>query len=258
MSFSEPPKKKQKLTHFESITTISADSIEFEPKRKKSAQRSESENKKNELDLSTIKLTFELANIVGIDPLILEFDEDESMNEIETKLKSITGIGDKIQFQDEFTPNNKVPKSFAIKVGNRDIIDFDANKFQISSNTRFIQYWNDLKDEMNKYDSNDNNNNNHIQYEGDMIVELDNNELQIGDAIITFQRTLRIPDDDKTYPLPPGLQKFDIVKVEDYMTSDGLPQKWKKRKGIIIPMWQKEAMWMEFSADDQCWLVYLY
>ena len=22
---------------------------------------------------------------------------------------------------------------------------------------------------------------------------------------ITFQRTLRIPDDDKTYPLPPGL-----------------------------------------------------
>jgi len=32
---------------------------------------------------------------------------------------------------------------------------------------------------------------------------------------ISFQRTLRIPDDDKTWPLPPGLGRFPIVHVDD-------------------------------------------
>jgi len=29
---------------------------------------------------------------------------------------------------------------------------------------------------------------------------------------IDFQRTLRIPDDDNTYPLPPGLGKFPSAR----------------------------------------------
>ena len=37
-----------------------------------------------------------------------------------------------------------------------------------------------------------------------------------GDAELTihFQRTLRIPDDDTTYPLPPGLGRFPLRHVE--------------------------------------------
>jgi hypothetical protein len=33
---------------------------------------------------------------------------------------------------------------------------------------------------------------------------------------IEFQRTLRIPDDDKSYPLPPGLGAFPLRHVDDY------------------------------------------
>ena len=33
---------------------------------------------------------------------------------------------------------------------------------------------------------------------------------------INFQRTLRIPDDGKDYPLPPGLGKFPLRLVDDF------------------------------------------
>ena len=33
---------------------------------------------------------------------------------------------------------------------------------------------------------------------------------------VNFQRTLRIPDDGGTYPLPPGLGDFPVFRVEDY------------------------------------------
>lgn len=33
---------------------------------------------------------------------------------------------------------------------------------------------------------------------------------------ITFQRTLRLPDDGHTYPLPPGLGSFPLRHVDDF------------------------------------------
>ena len=62
--------------------------------------------------------------------------------------------------------------------------------------------------------------------------------------IITFHRTLRIPDDGKIYPLPPSLGNFPVKRVDDYL--DRVPEKWKKTGGIFIPLYQREAMWMEF------------
>jgi len=62
---------------------------------------------------------------------------------------------------------------------------------------------------------------------------------------IDFQRTLRIPDTDATYHLPPGLGCFPLRHVEDY--ADGLPSQTVSRGGIILPMWQSEAMWLNFS-----------
>ena len=72
-------------------------------------------------------------------------------------------------------------------------------------------------------------------------VRLINNDqaLQVGDVEVSFERTLRIPDDGAEYPLPPSLGSFDIVKVQDYEDSEGMPPEWKKRKGVIVPMWQK-------------------
>lgn len=64
---------------------------------------------------------------------------------------------------------------------------------------------------------------------------------------VTFQRTLRIPDDGKEYPLPPGLGSFPMVHTEDY--KDRVPASWLERQGIMIPMYQSEALWINFSGD---------
>jgi hypothetical protein len=63
---------------------------------------------------------------------------------------------------------------------------------------------------------------------------------------VTFQRTLRIPDDGKTYPLPPGLGSFPIRRVLAYR--DRVPTEWVKTSGVFLPMYQREAMWISFSA----------
>ena len=64
---------------------------------------------------------------------------------------------------------------------------------------------------------------------------------------IGFQRTLRIPDDDKDYPLPPGLGAFPLRHLDDYATR--LPEAWCRRGGVVLPMHQAEAMWIEFPRS---------
>lgn len=59
-------------------------------------------------------------------------------------------------------------------------------------------------------------------------------------------RTLRIPDDDKEYPLPPGLGQFPLRHVEDFKGK--VPARWSKRGGLLLPMYQSEAMWLQFAA----------
>ena len=69
------------------------------------------------------------------------------------------------------------------------------------------------------------------------------------DAIcpIEFQRTLRIPDDGKNYPLPPGFGPFPLRHLDDYAART--PEDWRRRGGVIAPMFQAEALWIRFSAD---------
>jgi hypothetical protein len=62
---------------------------------------------------------------------------------------------------------------------------------------------------------------------------------------IAFQRTLRIPDDERTYPLPPGLGNFPLRHVDDF--GDRLPEKWRPRGGVMLPMFQSEALWISFG-----------
>jgi hypothetical protein len=68
---------------------------------------------------------------------------------------------------------------------------------------------------------------------------------------IGFQRTLRIPDSEKTYSLPPGLGCFPVRHAEDY--SSKLPQATIERGGVILPMWQSEAMWINFRNQGPHW-----
>lgn len=86
------------------------------------------------------------------------------------------------------------------------------------------------------------------------MITLENNTLNFhfpgvhADAgcAISFQRTLRIPDTDKDYPLPPGLGSFPLRHLDDYARQ--IPATWKSRGGVIMPMYQAEAMWLDFRA----------
>jgi len=68
------------------------------------------------------------------------------------------------------------------------------------------------------------------------------------DAILTveFQRTLRIPDDGRDYPLPPGLGRFPLSHIDDH--SGAIPAVWLKRGGVLLPMYQSEALWLRFTG----------
>ncbi len=62
---------------------------------------------------------------------------------------------------------------------------------------------------------------------------------------LEFQRTLRIPDDGRTYPLPPGLGRFPLRHLDDHAAA--LPEAWRRRGGVIMPVFQSEAMWISFE-----------
>lgn len=78
-------------------------------------------------------------------------------------------------------------------------------------------------------------------------VEVAGDRVHIGDEFsVTFQRTLRIPDDGRSYPLPPGLGQFPVRRVDDYPTR--VPEQWLEHGGVFLPMYQREAMWLSFQA----------
>ena len=74
------------------------------------------------------------------------------------------------------------------------------------------------------------------------------NRLVFGDVSIGFQRTLRIPDDGREYPLPPGLGHFPVLPVSHF--ADRVPDDWRRHGGVFIPMHQREALWINFSVAD--------
>ena len=63
---------------------------------------------------------------------------------------------------------------------------------------------------------------------------------------VEFQRTLRIPDDGRSYPLPPGLGRFPVRHVDDFAA--GVPGEWLRRGGVMLPLYQSEALWLRFES----------
>jgi hypothetical protein len=86
------------------------------------------------------------------------------------------------------------------------------------------------------------------------MIELNHDSLRFSfpgvhpDAQLTIevQRTLRIPDDDRDYPLPPGLGRFPLRHVDDFAAR--VPRTWIEHGGVMVPMYQSEAMWLRFAA----------
>nr|XP_036586659.1 uncharacterized protein CTRU02_03247 [Colletotrichum truncatum]KAF6797216.1 integral membrane protein [Colletotrichum truncatum] len=61
-----------------------------------------------------------------------------------------------------------------------------------------------------------------------------------------LNRTIRVPDNKDINALPPGLGAFPLFKVRDY--TQNMPKDMVKKGGIFFPMYQREAMWISFSA----------
>jgi hypothetical protein len=87
------------------------------------------------------------------------------------------------------------------------------------------------------------------------MIELDGDQLLFrfpevhADALcrIEFQRTLRIPDDNREHFLPPGLGQFSMLHIDDY--SGQVPDAWRSHGGVFLPMYQAEAMWINFQGS---------
>jgi hypothetical protein len=80
-----------------------------------------------------------------------------------------------------------------------------------------------------------------------LAVRCRDDRLLIGDrASVGFQRTLRIPDDGRTYPLPPGLGLLPIHCVDDYV--DRVPMSWRAAGGYFVALYQREALWISFHG----------
>lgn len=78
-------------------------------------------------------------------------------------------------------------------------------------------------------------------------ITLKDDRIHVGERFsFTLQRTLRLPDDGKTYPLPPGLGAFPVLRVSDY--EDKVPQQWREQGGFFVPLYQREALWLQFEG----------
>ena len=65
---------------------------------------------------------------------------------------------------------------------------------------------------------------------------------------VSFLRTLRVPDDNSTYPLPAGLGRFPLHHVDDF--ANNVPKEWLEHGGVLFPMYQSEAMWIHFGRPS--------
>lgn len=66
-----------------------------------------------------------------------------------------------------------------------------------------------------------------------------------GGVTVRFMRTLRLPEQG-THPLPPGLGTFPLRRVADF--GGRVPQEWRAHGGVLLPVYQREAMWLSFSS----------
>ncbi|MGW7267447.1 hypothetical protein [Streptomyces sp. NPDC054842] len=80
-------------------------------------------------------------------------------------------------------------------------------------------------------------------------VRIDGHTLLLpGGVRVRFMRTLRLPETG-THALPPGLGEFPLRRVEDY--ADSVPEAWRARGGVMLPVYLREAMWLSFAGSQE-------
>lgn len=61
-----------------------------------------------------------------------------------------------------------------------------------------------------------------------------------GAATISFERTLRVPDNQGVNNLPPTLGQFPLFSVADY--KHRMPEEMARKGGVFLPMYQREGL----------------
>ncbi|MEV8530608.1 hypothetical protein [Streptomyces sp. NPDC051211] len=80
-------------------------------------------------------------------------------------------------------------------------------------------------------------------------VRIEGNALLLGGGVqVRFIRTLRLPESG-THPLPPGIGEFPLRRIED--CPGPVPQEWRERGGVILPVYLREAMWLSFTGSRE-------
>ncbi|KAF8860739.1 hypothetical protein BDZ45DRAFT_588036 [Acephala macrosclerotiorum] len=64
---------------------------------------------------------------------------------------------------------------------------------------------------------------------------------------ISLRRTVRVPDNGNAYDLPPDCGEFPIYAVSQY--KDKLPQNMVAKGGLFVPIYEREAMWINFESN---------
>lgn len=81
---------------------------------------------------------------------------------------------------------------------------------------------------------------------GPLPVSSSADRIHVGEHFsVSLQRTLRVPDDGREYPLPPGLGNLPLRSAADLL---GAPPPWRGAGEYVVPVHQREAVWLNFSA----------
>ncbi|KAF2865627.1 integral membrane protein [Massariosphaeria phaeospora] len=92
----------------------------------------------------------------------------------------------------------------------------------------------------------------------DCKLQTDNAILINNHLEITFRRTIRVPDNQHISNLPPSLGKFPLKPVSKF--ADKMPRDMAAKGGLFLPMYQSEAMWINFAhhGHTQAYMIKIY
>ncbi|KAJ4402399.1 hypothetical protein N0V91_007264 [Didymella pomorum] len=70
-----------------------------------------------------------------------------------------------------------------------------------------------------------------------------------GELRVSFRRTSRVPDNQQVLYLPPDLGAFPLRAGSEY--AGKICPDMSAKGGLFFPMWQSEAMWLNFSCTSE-------
>merc|ERR1711871_230643 len=115
----------------------------------------------------------------------------------------------------------------------------NVDKLQMNKHSRIIDFYSKLKTKLCNLES-------RVSIKGDKLQFFFDSKQSNPEMEVSFQRTLRVPMNDGNYPLPPGFGKFPLERVMAHAKKKAIPEDWVKMSGAMMPMYQCEAMWMNF------------